>query len=111
MCSVGRRHGDQTQRKMDPNNPTPHTLLFTTPLVFYAIFRYALVITRGQLTGPTDVLIHDKPFLITALLWTVMAVGLIVFDRQVSSFLPQLRYPGESVPTDSASAVSQPSRM
>jgi 4-hydroxybenzoate polyprenyltransferase len=81
---------------MDPDNPTPHTLLFTTPLVFYAIFRYALVITRGQLTGPTDVLIRDKPFLLTALLWTVLTIGLIAFDKQASAYLPQLRYPGET---------------
>lgn len=79
---------------MDPNNPTPHTLLFTTPLVFYAIFRYALVITRGQLTGPTDVLIHDKPFLVTALLWVILTVVLIVFDGSIDRYLPRLRYPG-----------------
>lgn len=83
---------------LDGSNPTPRTLIFTTPLVFFAIFRYALVITRGQLTGPTDVLIRDRPFLVTAVLWVVVTVVLIVFDSRVSPYLPNLRYPGEKRP-------------
>jgi hypothetical protein len=82
---------------LDPTNPTPHTLIFTTPLVFYAVFRYAMVISRGMHTGPSDVLIKDRPFLITAILWTVITVALIVFqDRGIEKYLPPLRYPGEA---------------
>lgn len=84
---------------LDGTNPTPRTLVFTTPLVFFAIFRYALVITRGQLTGPTDVLIRDRPFLVTAVLWVILTMTLIVFDKQVSPYLPILRYPYEMRPT------------
>lgn len=84
---------------LDGSNPTPRTLVFTTPLVFFAIFRYALVIARGQRTGPTDVLIRDRPFLVTAVAWVVITVGLIMFDKQVSPYLPRLRYPGEARPT------------
>lgn len=84
---------------LDGSNPTPRTLIFTTPLVCFAIFRYALVITRGQLTGPTDVLIRDRPFLVTAVVWVVVTMGLIVYDKQVSPYLPILRYPYEARPT------------
>lgn len=80
---------------LDPTNPTPHTLIFTTPLVFYAVFRYAMVIGRGVHTGPSDVLIHDRPFLCTAIVWTVLTVGLIVFQDRVERYLPKLRYPGD----------------
>ena len=87
---------------LDPSNPSPHSLVFTTPLVFYAIFRYGMVISRGDRTGPTDILIRDRPFLATAVLWTLLTLILIVFeDRGIERFLPPLRYPG--VP-----AASQP---
>ncbi|MCG8409161.1 MAG: decaprenyl-phosphate phosphoribosyltransferase [Phycisphaerales bacterium] len=80
---------------LDPYTPTPHLLVFTTPLVFYAIFRYAMIISRGERTGPTDVLIHDRPFLITAILWTLLTMTLIYFqDQGIENYLPNLRYPG-----------------
>jgi len=79
---------------LDPNTPSPHSLIFTTPLVFYAIFRYASVIERGERTGPTDVLIKDRPFLITAILWTLITLGLIAYGTTFEKYLPRLRYPG-----------------
>jgi len=79
---------------LDPTTPSPHSMVFTTPLVFYAIFRYALVISRGERTGPTDVLIKDRPFTATALVWTIIAGGLIYYGDRVDHLLPRLRYPG-----------------
>lgn len=79
---------------LDPSTPSPHSLVFTTPLVFFAIFRYAFVIEQGILTGPTDVLIKDRPFLVTAILWTVITGGLIAYGPAVEKYLPRLRYPG-----------------
>lgn len=80
---------------LDPRTPSPHSMVFTTPLVFYAIFRYATVISRGQLTGPTDILINDRPFLVTALLWTGMTLALVFAGETIEKYLPRLRYPGE----------------
>jgi len=92
---------------LDPNTPTPRSLVFTTPLVFYAIFRYAMVISRGERTGPTDVLIKDRPFLITAILWTLLTLGLIFAkDHEINRYLPKLRYPG-SPPTIVAPDINQ----
>jgi 4-hydroxybenzoate polyprenyltransferase len=84
---------------LDPNTPSPRSMVFTTPLVFYAIFRYALVIGRGQRTGPTDVLVKDKPFLLTAIAWTIITLLLIFRGDWAERYLPQLRYPGESAAT------------
>lgn len=84
---------------LDPNTPSPRSLVFTTPLVFYAIFRYAMVISRGERTGPTDVLINDRPFLATAVIWVLLILLLVLLkDHHLESYLPLLRYPG-SVPT------------
>ncbi len=79
---------------LDPNTPSPRSLVFTTPLVFYAIFRYAMLIGRGQRTGPTDILIKDRPFLATAVLWTALTLGLILGGGHLDKYLPRLRYPG-----------------
>lgn len=87
---------------LDPNTPSPRSMVFTTPLVVYAIFRYALVIARGQRTGPTDVLINDRPFLLTAVLWSIITLGLVFRGDQVERYLPQLRYPGQPVSTHPA---------
>lgn len=85
---------------LDPNTPSPHSLIFTTPLVFYAIFRYAMVISRGERTGPTDVLINDRPFLATAIVWTLLIIVLVLLkDHHLESYLPILRYPGSPVTT------------
>ncbi len=84
---------------LDPHTPSPRSMVFTTPLVVYAIFRYAMVIARGQRTGPTDVLINDRPFLLTAILWTLITLGLVLRGDQWERYLPQLRYPGQPAAT------------
>lgn len=84
---------------LDPHPPTHRSMVFTTPLVFYAIFRYATVISRGRRTGPTDILINDRPFLVTALLWTGMTLSLVFGGGAIEKYLPRLRYPGETPAT------------
>jgi 4-hydroxybenzoate polyprenyltransferase len=52
-------------------------LLFTLPLVVYGIFRFAMISETGKLHGPTDILLKDRPFLITVLLWAAIAVAIV----------------------------------
>ncbi len=94
---------------LDPHKPSPRSLVFTTPLVFYAIFRYATVISQGERTGPTDVLIKDRPFLATAVVWTLLTLGLIFCGRHVEEYLPRLRYPGMPVASQPAETEAVPS--
>lgn len=79
---------------LDPSTSF-HSLVFTTPLVFYAIFRYAVVIEQGERTGPTDVLIRDRPFLLTAIAWLVLTLALVLYGPRIEKYLPPLRYPGQ----------------
>lgn len=79
---------------LDPSTSF-HSLVFTTPLVFYAIFRYAVVIEEGERTGPTDVLIKDRPFLVTAIAWTILTFALVLYGDKLEKYLPPLRYPGQ----------------
>lgn len=80
---------------LDPST-TFHSLVFTTPLVFYAIFRYAVVIEMGERTGPSDILVKDKPFLWTAIAWTIMTLALVLYGPKIEKYLPPLRYPGQA---------------
>lgn len=87
----------------------PHTarefraLFFTTPLVLYAIFRYAMVIERGERTGPTDILIGDRPFAVTCAVWTLLALLIVAKGPEIERYLPPLRWPGTSLDEPSPS--------
>ncbi len=56
-----------------------HQLVYTLPLVVYGIFRYAMLIELGETTGPTDLVVRDRPFLITIILWVIMTIGILYF--------------------------------
>lgn len=75
---------------MDTTTASPfprHYLLYTIPLVVYGIWRYAMLIETGGLTGPTDVVINDRPFLVTVLLWCLMAGGIALWGRDIAGWL------------------------
>jgi len=57
--------------------PDNHTLMLTIPFVIYAIFRYLYLIQVRQIGGePEEILLSDRPFQISILLWglAVLAV-------------------------------------
>lgn len=56
-------------------------LVYTLPLVVYAIFRFALLVEHGRVDGPTEVLLRDRPFQAAIALWGA-AVLLIVYRGQ-----------------------------
>lgn len=56
---------------------TPH-LIFTTPFVFYGIFRYLYLIhVRRSGPDPARALLEDRPMLLNCLLWAGTSVTLI----------------------------------
>jgi 4-hydroxybenzoate polyprenyltransferase len=57
-------------------------LVYTLPLVVYAIFRFAVLVEHGLVDGPTDVVLRDRPFQAALLLWGCAAL-LIVYQGEV----------------------------
>lgn len=56
---------------------TPY-LYLTTPFVIYGIFRYLYLIHLKDMGGsPTDILLTDRPILITVILWLLTAILLL----------------------------------
>lgn len=72
---------------MDRSGPQPpfdkKYLVYTLPLVVYGIFRYAMLIESGRVTGPTDVVIHDRPFVITLILWGAAALFVVYWGADL----------------------------
>jgi 4-hydroxybenzoate polyprenyltransferase len=55
-----------------PNLPTNHAMMLTIPIFLYGIFRYLyLVQIRGCGGAPEEILISDRPFQISIMLWGV----------------------------------------
>jgi len=58
--------------------PDNHTLMLTIPFVVYAIFRYLYLVQVKRIGGePEDILLSDRPFQISILLWGLAV--LVVF--------------------------------
>ncbi|UCG34088.1 MAG: decaprenyl-phosphate phosphoribosyltransferase [Phycisphaerales bacterium] len=81
-----------TMEETKPAPPFPkELLLYTIPLVIYGVFRYAMLIEGGAVTGPTDIIIGDRPFLATLVAWALLA-GLIVYKgNEIKDFFERER--------------------
>ena len=54
-------------------------LIFTTPIVIYAIYRYMIKVQEEKQGSPVDLLLGDPAFLLSGLLWLVSILILIQF--------------------------------
>lgn len=62
-----------------PNLPANHSMMLTIPFVLYGIFRYLyLVHARGLGGAPEEIVLGDKPMLVTLALWALTA-GLALY--------------------------------
>lgn len=65
-----------------PNLPPNHTMMLTIPFVMYGIFRYLYLIHVRRLGGsPEEIVLSDRPLLISILLWALTA-GLALYWRR-----------------------------
>ena len=56
-------------------------LFFTLPIVVYGVFRYAMITELGIYSGPTEIVLKDKPLLVTIILWATVALGIAYQNR------------------------------
>jgi 4-hydroxybenzoate polyprenyltransferase len=63
-----------------PNLPQNHTMMLTVPFVLYGLFRYMyLVHVKNQGGEPEELVLKDRPLLVTVALWGLMAVAVLYF--------------------------------
>lgn len=72
------------------NNIGTNFLIYTLPLVVYAVFRFAMLSMKGVYADPTDLILHDRPFQITIFLWALMTLTIIVYGDNINKWLQQL---------------------
>jgi 4-hydroxybenzoate polyprenyltransferase len=65
-----------------PNLPANHTMMLTIPFVVYAIFRYLYLIEVEHSGGaPEEILLSDRPFQVSMLLWAVAVLAVFYLSR------------------------------
>ncbi|WP_322798677.1 decaprenyl-phosphate phosphoribosyltransferase [Thermoflexus sp.] len=58
-----------------PNLPSNHAMMLTIPFVLYGIFRYLYLIhVKGETAPPDELVLKDRPLLLTVILWGLMAI-------------------------------------
>jgi 4-hydroxybenzoate polyprenyltransferase len=60
-------------------------LVYTIPLVAYGIFRYLFKVQDGQHDGPAEVLLKDRIFALTGLLWVLTVTAILYLPRLVAN--------------------------
>lgn len=53
-------------------------ILYTVPLVFYALFRFSAKVREGKVSGPVEMIVSDTPFQLTIIIWAII-VTLIIY--------------------------------
>jgi 4-hydroxybenzoate polyprenyltransferase len=63
-----------------PNLPKSHAMMLTIPFVLYGIFRYLYLVHReGGGGAPEQMLIDDRPLLISVFLWGATAIAILYY--------------------------------
>ena len=64
------------------NLPTNHMMMITIPFVAYGVFRYLfLSLTRNEGGSPEEVLLKDKPLLLTIIGWVITSMVVLTAYR------------------------------
>ena len=56
-------------------------LIYTTPVVLYCVFRFSAMVQTGKFSGPVELIRHDLPFQIGAVLWCVLCIAIVYGDK------------------------------
>src|SRR2546428_2143101 len=64
------------------NLPKSHSMMLTTPVVLYGLFRYLFLIRQGDVgAAPEELLFRDRPLMVAVLLWALLAVTMLYLGR------------------------------
>ncbi len=62
-------------------------LVYTLPVFLYGVFRFAMLSMAGSYSGPTDLILRDRPFQLTVVLWMLAAAGVIYWGPELTTSL------------------------
>ena len=61
--------------------------VYTLPVVVYAIFRFAMLSMKGIYSDPTDIILHDRAFQATVVLWLALAMTIISYGPRIQDWI------------------------
>lgn len=70
--------------------PGADLLVYTLPLIIYGVFRLAMLSMQGTYSDPTDLILRDRPFQLTCLLWCVAVACILRWHGQLAWLQPSL---------------------
>ncbi|MHC4742549.1 MAG: decaprenyl-phosphate phosphoribosyltransferase [Planctomycetota bacterium] len=56
-------------------------LIYTTPVVLYCVFRFSAMVQTGRFSGPVELIRHDVPFQIGAVVWCILCIAIVYADK------------------------------
>ena len=62
-------------------------LVYTLPLVIYAVFRFAMLSIFGRYDDPTELILRDRPFQVTAAIWVVTVLAAVYYGREIQAWI------------------------
>ena len=62
-------------------------LIYTLPLVTYAVFRFAMLSMSGSYADPVDLVLHDRPFQLTVAMWVAAVLAVVLVGTQLRDWL------------------------
>lgn len=65
-------------------------LVYTLPIVVYAVFRFAVLVEHGQVDGPTEVMLRDRPFQAALVGWALAALLIVYRGTEIQQFLSRV---------------------
>jgi len=68
-----------------------HYLVYTLPIFFYGIFRFAMLSMAGRYADPTDLVLHDRPLQATVALWFAAVIAIIRWGPDLARWVEGLR--------------------
>jgi len=61
-------------------------MIYTLPVVIYGVFRFAMLSMRGSYIDPMDIILNDRPFQATVLIWVAAVVVVIYWGHQLQDW-------------------------
>ena len=66
-------------------------LIYTLPLVVYAVFRFAMLSIEARYADPTELILHDRPFQLVVIVWSAAAVSIVTWGPALRHWLEGLQ--------------------
>ena len=64
--------------------------IYTLPLVVYAVFRFAMLSMKGAYAEPTELILRDRPFQLTIVLWALLMLVFISYSKNIELWIQNL---------------------